>query len=365
MPCHNAPSKEISPAVGAELRARAPNAMAICAAAALWTEPENRDGSRSRSSWAMKFSMNTAPSSRQPQPVPIATASRGAGGAGCAGCAGWLRRAAMSAICTRRHNRRRWLAVSNAASASTPQLRAVRRSAGSGGSISRMVTAPGPTRPMPVTATGPGRGARVSGGVAGSEKISTTLLPPKPNELLITWVSGAERNAVTGARPMAGSGVVKPGLGGIAWRRKASTHTTASMAPLAASAWPKNPFVLDTGGTRSPNTVFKAFASARSLSRVPVPCALTYWTAAAGSPARRSAARIASAAPAPSGCGAVEWCASQVAAQPLSRAKMVAPRRRANVSDSNTSTPAPSPMLVPARSASKGRQPVSSTSSNA
>ncbi len=50
---------------------------------------------------------------------------------------------------------------------------------------------PGPITPTPVIATGLVSGARVSGTVSGVEKISTALLPPKPNELLITCVSGA------------------------------------------------------------------------------------------------------------------------------------------------------------------------------
>ena len=74
---------------------------------------------------------------------------------------------------------------------------------------------------------------------------------------------------------MVGSHLLKPGFGGSCWRRNASTHTTASIAPLAARAWPKTRFVLENGGTRLWKTVFNAIASARSLSRVPVPWALT------------------------------------------------------------------------------------------
>ena len=48
-------------------------------------------------------------------------------------------------------------------------------------------------------------------------------------------------------------------------------------------------------------------------------------------PRGRNAARIAAAAPAPSGCGAVAWCASQLAPQPLRRARIFAPRRRAGL----------------------------------
>ena len=110
--------------------------------------------------------------------------------------------------------------------------------------------------------------------VSGREKISTELLPPNPNELLITCVNAAGRNEVIGSSPMATSAEANPGLGGNCCRRNASTHTTASIAPLAASAWPKIRFVLEKGGTRSPNNSFKAFVSETSLSRVPVPWAL-------------------------------------------------------------------------------------------
>ena len=50
-----------------------------------------------------------------------------------------------------------------------------------------------------------------------------------------------------------------------------------------------------------------ASVSARSLSGVEVPCALTYTMSSGVSPASASAIRIASAAPAPSLSGAVRW----------------------------------------------------------
>ena len=50
-----------------------------------------------------------------------------------------------------------------------------------------------------------------------------------------------------------------------------------------------------------------ASVSARSLSGVEVPCALTYTMSSGVSPASASATRIASAAPAPSLSGAVRW----------------------------------------------------------
>ena len=63
---------------------------------------------------------------------------------------------------------------------------------------------------------------------------------------------------------------------------------------------------------------------------------------------------MASATPSPSGCGSVMWCASQLYEPPNTSANGVAPRAKACSSDSNTKTPAPSPITNPSRSLSHG-----------
>ena len=59
--------------------------------------------------------------------------------------------------------------------------------------------------------------------------------------------------------------------------RSASSVATASTAPAAPSRWPIADFGEETGHPRacSPSAVLIAFVSARSLSGVEVPCALT------------------------------------------------------------------------------------------
>ena len=82
-----------------------------------------------------------------------------------------------------------------------------------------------------------------------------------------------------------------------------------------------------------------------------------------GRPFQRPAA-LRQARRRPSGCGAVAWIASQLAPQPVSRARIFAPRARAVSSASSTSIAAPSPRLMPVRAASKGRQPFGSSKSS-
>ncbi len=66
----------------------------------------------------------------------------------------------------------------------------------------------------------------------------------------------------------------------------------------------------------SPKTCLIAFVSAASPSSVLVPWALTYCTSSGLSFASLRAIRIAIAAPAPLGCGAVMWWASAVLPTP-------------------------------------------------
>ena len=90
---------------------------------------------------------------------------------------------------------------------------------------------------------------------------------------------------------------------------------TASTAPAAPSRCPIADLVEETGMSlaASPRAALRASVSARSLSGVEVPCALTYTTSSGVRPASASAMRMASAAPAPSLSGAVRWYASVVA----------------------------------------------------
>ena len=125
----------------------------------------------------------------------------------------WLRSPAMNAICAMRLNRRRWLAVSIAAPANSPQPNAFTGPGGKGGVISHRRQPPAHDadtrhrhRPNPRR--------RGSGRASAWEKISTALLPPKPNELLITCRNGARCIRGPVANQCAGSGVVKPGFGG-------------------------------------------------------------------------------------------------------------------------------------------------------
>ena len=69
----------------------------------------------------------------------------------------------------------------------------------------------------------------------------------------------------------------EPSVGGITRARRARIVTTASTAPAAPNRWPIADFVDDTGmaDARSPKKAFSAIVSARSLSGVEVPWALT------------------------------------------------------------------------------------------
>ena len=83
----------------------------------------------------------------------------------------------------------------------------------------------------------------------------------------------------------------------------------ASTPPDAPSRWPIMLLVLEIISflACSPKTCLIAFVSATSPRPVLVPWALMYCTSSAFQPASRIAARIASAAPMPSSCGAVMW----------------------------------------------------------
>ncbi len=78
----------------------------------------------------------------------------------------------------------------------------------------------------------------------------------------------------------------------------------ASMEPAAPSGCPVTPLV-ELTGTSVPATLRMTPASITSLSGVDVPWALTYPMSLPVSPASARAARTASSAPLPSGCGDV------------------------------------------------------------
>ena len=71
-------------------------------------------------------------------------------------------------------------------------------------------------------------------------------------------------------------------------------------------------------GAWSPKARLYASVSNLSLSGVEVPWALMYCTCSGDTPALAMASVRQSAMPSPSGCGAVMWCASHVAAYLLS-----------------------------------------------
>ena len=85
------------------------------------------------------------------------------------------------------------------------------------------------------------------------------------------------------------------------------THETASSALAAPMQWPIMLLTLEIGTRRSPKTSRMTLASAWSLARVPVPCALTKSTWSGPMPECSSAWRIAAMLPVASGCGRVMW----------------------------------------------------------
>ena len=108
----------------------------------------------------------------------------------------------------------------------------------------------------------------------GACRTTQALLPPKPNELDRTVFTEARVGAATGTTWSVGSSAARPVLAGRIPSSIATAAMTASMAPAAASGWPVRPLVDDMGGGEL-KTWCAAFASAASLSGVPVPCKLT------------------------------------------------------------------------------------------
>src|SRR2546429_4020871 len=210
----------------------------------------------------------------------------------------------------------------------------------------------------PLTADPPGW-AQSSGGA----RTRQPLWPPKPNELEITGPGCQGRGAPrTRSRPMAGSGVVTPKVGGIRARWMLSTTAAASRAPAAPKAWPVTPLVEVTGGPGEPNSLRMASASAASLRGVEVPWALIWPMSAGPTAASARASSMQAAAPAPAGAGAVRWWASAVLAAPRTSARTLAPPLRALAISPSTRTAPPSDSTKPSPLTSNGRDtPVGDT----
>src|SRR5256885_8185212 len=156
---------------------------------------------------------------------------------------------------------------------------------------------------------------RILGGHAARRMASVTLWPPKPNEFdraTSTWCFTALLGAES--RSQAGSGVNWLMVGGMTPVWTTSAHNAASKAPAAPRRWPGIDLVEPKISVRAcgPNTVFTAAVSAESPCGVDVPWALMYPTCSSRTSASRTASRIASWAPEPSGAGAVMWYASAV-----------------------------------------------------
>ncbi len=122
-----------------------------------------------------------------------------------------------------------------------------------------------------------------------------------------------------------GSAPRKLAVGGTVPRCTASTVSAASTAPAAPIMCPVTPLVEVTAGP-PPKRECNTAPSVRSLSRVPVPCALTWSTSARAAPARLSACSAALRSCRPSGSGATVWCASADEPCPASRARTGARR---------------------------------------
>src|SRR3989442_7814510 len=148
---------------------------------------------------------------------------------------------------------------------------------------------------------------------AARRTASVTLWPPNPNEFDSASSTG-RFTALLGAesRSQAGSGVNWLMVGGMTPVWTTSAHSAASKAPAAPRRWPVIDLVEPKISLRAcgPNTVFTAAVSAESPWGVDVPWALMYPTCSSRTPASRTASRIASWAPEPSGAGAGMWYAS-------------------------------------------------------
>ena len=123
----------------------------------------------------------------------------------------------------------------------------------------------------------------------------------------------------TTSRPMSGPMVRRPATGGTTRSRREIRLTIASTAPEPPTMCPVEPLTAITGGHESPNTVRSAAASARSLSTVLVPWALTCAISPGPTPASARARAMHRTAPSPPGLGATRWWASAVEACPRMR----------------------------------------------
>ncbi len=177
----------------------------------------------------------------------------------------------------------------------------------------------------------------------------------------------ARRDGLRSVEDEAGAdGGVHASAAGVAWTsrsRRPSTVAMASMAPDEPRRWPTTPLVEVSGTSDARGAeggleggelgdVVEGRARAVRVDEVD----LVRIQAGVGERAREG-----ERGPAPSGCGAVMWLASQEAPEPRSSARGVAPRARAWSTDSKMSTPAPSPIDMPARPSRNGRQGASST----
>ena len=149
-------------------------------------------------------------------------------------------------------------------------------------------------------------------------RTSAVLAPPKPKEFdSASRAAHPARHALDHIEvDMPGSTVRSPATGGT--RRCAGTSASRSPPPRRSrrSCGPVVPLTAVTGGHDPANSAARASASARSLSTVLVPCALTCATSLGRTPASARASSMQRSAPSPSGLGATRWWASAVEAWP-------------------------------------------------
>ena len=190
-PVQRAASKEISPAVGAEFMARAPRSMAICGGGGIVNRAGKPRGHRGILVIVDQIFNEDGPFLQTPQ----ARAHRHRQP---------LRR--IGSVASPRRDER------HLRHAAQPPALVGREQGGPGQFTATMrrhparrqrrldfaQARPRPARPLrgPSPPPAPVRAARVCDGASAWEKISTALLPPKPNELLITCLNGAGRIAV-------------------------------------------------------------------------------------------------------------------------------------------------------------------------
>ena len=198
-------------------------------------------------------------------------------------------------------------------------------------------------------------GAGTVADVVGAASTSTcALVPLKPNELTPARrrPAGHALRAVTTAtgsvaHAMCGLGLRRCRCGGISSCWSESTTLIRPATPAAASRWPMLVLTdpMRSGRMRGApvNAAARARTSIGSPSEVPVPCASTYATSWAATPALASASRITVSCAGPLGAVSPALRPSWFTALPGITARMRSPSAWASVKRFSTTMPQPSP----------------------